>query len=81
MSETAQKMQAVFQDIFDDEELVLRPDMTAADIEGWDSVTHINLIVAIEREFRVRFTTAEVGALKNVGQLETLIDKKLSDRG
>ena len=58
-------MQAVFRDIFDDEALVLRDDLTAADVENWDSLTHINLIVGIERQFKVRFTTAEVSSLKD----------------
>jgi acyl carrier protein len=73
-------MQTVFRDVFDDEELILRPDLTAADVEAWDSLTHINLIVAIEREFKVKFTTAEVTSLKNAGDLATLIDQKLGSR-
>jgi len=51
--------------------------MTANDVENWDSLTHIDLIVAIEKEFRVRFTTAEVSGLKNVGELESLVEKKV----
>ncbi len=51
--------------------------MTAADVENWDSLTHINLIVGIERQFKVRFTTAEVSSLKEVGDLRTLIQQKL----
>jgi acyl carrier protein len=74
-------MQAVFRDIFDDEALVLRDDLTAADVENWDSLTHINLIVGIERQFKVRFTTAEVTTLKNVGDLKTLIQTKLGGGG
>jgi acyl carrier protein len=75
------RMQAVFRDIFDDEALVLRDDLTAADVENWDSLTHINLIVGIERQFKVRFTTAEVTTLKNVGDLKTLIQTKLGGGG
>lgn len=70
-------MQAVFRDVFDDDLLVLRGDLTAADVENWDSLTHINLIVGIEYEFKVRFTTAEVGSLRNAGELEALLRKKL----
>lgn len=76
MPETLERMQTVFRDIFDDDGLVLRTDMTAADVESWDSLTHINLIVAIEREFHVKFTTAEVTSLKNVGDLAALVEKK-----
>ena len=71
-----ERLTRVFRDTFDDQALVLRPDMTASDVENWDSLTHIDLIVAIEREFRIRFTTGEVAGLKNVGELESLISKK-----
>jgi acyl carrier protein len=74
-------MQAVFRDVFDDEELVLQDQLTAADVENWDSLTHINLIVGIEREFKIKFTTAEVGSLKNAGELKALVQKKLGARG
>ena len=50
--------------------------MTASDVEDWDSLNHINLIVAVEREFKVKFTTAEVSGLKNVGDLMDLIGRK-----
>jgi acyl carrier protein len=66
----------VMRDVFDDEALVLHPEMTAADVENWDSLTHINLITAVERKFKVKFTTAEVMSLKNVGELANLIHGK-----
>lgn len=50
--------------------------MTAGDVENWDSLTHIDLITAVEREFRVKLTTSEVMSLKNVGDLMSLIQKK-----
>jgi acyl carrier protein len=74
---TRSRLERVFRDVLDDDGLVLRPEMTAGDVENWDSISHIDLIVAIEREFRVRFTTAEVGGMKNVGELELLVEKKL----
>jgi acyl carrier protein len=80
MADTWQHMQHVFRDIFDDEALDLQPETTAAGVEGWDSLTHIDLIVALEREFKIKFTTAEVTRLKNVGELAALIDKKLPVR-
>jgi acyl carrier protein len=52
--------------------------MTATDVPAWDSLSHITLIVAVEREFGIRFTTAEVAALMNVGDLADLVQKKLS---
>jgi acyl carrier protein len=74
--ETLEIMQSVFRYVLDDDGLVLRPEMTAADVEAWDSVMHINLIDGIEREFKVRFTTAEVTALKTVRDLVELVEKK-----
>jgi acyl carrier protein len=72
-----QELNAVFQDVFD-EPIEVRDDMTAADVEGWDSLSHINLIVAVEKRFHIRLTTAEVRALNNVGDFLTLIVKKTS---
>jgi acyl carrier protein len=75
------QMQEVFRKVFDDPALVLRDEMTAEDVEGWDSLAHINLIVAIEKQFGVKFATAEIAGLKrvgeNVGSLMTLMEKKL----
>ena len=76
MNDTKEIIQIVFRDIFDDDSIVLRDDMTAADVENWDSLNHIDMIVAIESEFKIRFTTAEVTSLKNVGELMALVDKK-----
>ena len=67
---------AIFRDVFDDESLALRPDLTAAEVENWDSLSHINLIVAIERGFKIKFATREVASLKNVGELVDLIRQK-----
>jgi len=62
--------------IFDNPGLVINRATTAPDVKGWDSLSHINLIVAIEREFRIRFKTAEVTGMKNVGDLIDLIVRK-----
>lgn len=56
------RMNQVFHDVFDDSGIEIRDDMTAADVENWDSLTHINLIVALEKAFAIRFTTGEAGA-------------------
>ena len=76
MNDTKERIQEAFRDIFDDNSIVLRDDMTAADVENWDSLNHIDMIVAIESEFKIKFTTAEVTSLKNVGELIALVDKK-----
>jgi len=72
-----ERLTKTFRFVFDDPNLQLTPATTANDVPGWDSVMHINLIVAAEKEFGVRFTTAEVMSLRNVGDLTNLIAKKL----
>ena len=74
---TKDKLQEVFQDVFDDDEIEIADDTTADDIEAWDSLTHVQLIVAVEKAFGVKFSTVEVMKLKNVGEFIALIDKKL----
>lgn len=73
-----QRLTGIFQSVFDEPDLRLTRDMTARDVPAWDSLSHITLIVAVEKEFRIRFTTAEVAALMNVGDLADQILKKLS---
>ena len=76
MSNTLTQVTEVFQDVFNDNELVVSPATSAKDIPDWDSVMHVSLIVAIEKSFRIRFTSSEVGRLKNVGDLLDLIEAK-----
>ncbi len=69
----------VFRENFDDDEIVLWPEMTAEDIEEWDSLTNVQLLVAIEQTFNgLRFSTGEVANLKNVGELCSVIKERLS---
>jgi acyl carrier protein len=74
------KLTAVFRDAFDDDALALRPETTAEDVEGWDSLRHIQLLVAVEKAFGMRFNTGEVANLANVGQMVELIAKRRTDR-
>lgn len=67
----------IFRDVLDEDSLVLRDDLTAADVDSWDSLNHIDLIVAIERKFKIKFTTAEITSLKNVGELVDMMQRKL----
>jgi len=67
------RLTEVFRDTFDDEEIVLRDDLTANDVEEWDSLTHIMLVLSVEREFGVKLGAAEVGKLANVGQMIDLL--------
>jgi acyl carrier protein len=71
---------AVFQEVFDDPALTIDEAMTAEDVGGWDSVTHILLVVAVEQAFAVKFKTAEIETLKNVGDLVRLIDRKTAGK-
>ena len=73
-----QKLERIFQSVFDRADLTLKDEMTAADVDGWDSLAQINLVVGVENAFAVRFQTAEIKALKNVGQFKLLIAGKLS---
>ena len=75
--ETTERLQEVFRDVFDDDDIVISNETTAEDIESWDSLTHVQLIVAVEKEFSVKFYTVEVMKLKNVGEFIELINKKV----
>ncbi len=68
----------IFREVFDDDSIVLTPETTAADIHDWDSVNHVNLIVAIEVRMKIKFKTIEVESLHNVGHLVSLIEQKLN---
>lgn len=66
----------IFRDVLDDDELVISETTTALDVEGWDSLANIRIMVSIEKAFDVRFTAAEISNLKNVGALAELVLKK-----
>jgi acyl carrier protein len=76
VSNTYEELAAVFHDVFDDDTLTPVPEMAAKDVAGWDSVTHIRLMVAIEERYSFRFETNEISDLKNVGALVEIIDRK-----
>lgn len=63
------KVQEIFQDVLDNEDIEISFDTTADDVEEWDSLSHIQLIVAIEKEFKVRFTSKEIMSWSNVGEM------------
>ena len=62
-------MQDIFRDVLDDEEIVLTDTTTADDVDEWDSLSHIQLIVAVEKAFKVKFTSKEILSWKNIGEL------------
>ena len=73
--ELIKRLTEIFRDVFDDEEMTITPKTTAQDVEGWDSLTHVTLLINVERAFHVKFTSSEVASLNNVGELMDLIHK------
>jgi acyl carrier protein len=67
----------IFIDVLDNDKIKLTPETTAKDVEDWDSLNHIQLIVAIEKRFKIRFNSSEINSWKNVGEMCTAIDKRL----
>ncbi|MBR5873667.1 MAG: acyl carrier protein [Oscillospiraceae bacterium] len=74
-TEIMAKLNEIFCDVFDDEDIVLSDDTTADDIEDWDSLEQINLLVAIEKQFNIKFQLADVADLENVGAMADLVEK------
>ena len=68
-----EKLNEVFQDVFDDDSITVNAETTTDDIEDWDSLEHINLVSAVEKEFGVKFTMAQVVGMKNVGEMVDVI--------
>ncbi|MGV7217915.1 acyl carrier protein [Bradyrhizobium sp. UFLA05-112] len=70
------KLTAIFREVFDEDELNVTPQTTADDVDGWDSLSHIRLVLAVSKAFGVKFSASEIGNLKNVGEFAALIEKK-----
>jgi len=75
-SEILQQVNAIFVDTLDNEEVVIDEATTANDVEEWDSLNHIQLVVAIEKHFKIRFTSKEIQSWNNVGEMLTCIQEK-----
>lgn len=71
--EVFEKLNEVFRDVFDDESITVNENTTADDIEDWDSLEHINLVVAVEQCFGIKFTMGEVTGMKNVGEMADIV--------
>jgi acyl carrier protein len=72
-----EQLTAIIRDALDDQTLVLGPETSAADVPAWDSLAHINIVVGTEMAFGIKFKTAELEQLRNVGEFVSLIDQKL----
>jgi acyl carrier protein len=73
-----ERINEIFRDVFDDEAITVKDSTTADDVEDWDSLEHINLIVAMEDEFGMKFTMGEVTGMKNVGEAIDIIMERAS---
>jgi len=79
MKKIISKLIPIFRAVFDDDGLIIEKSTTAEDIDGWDSLAHIRLVVAIEKAFGLKFSAAEISNLKNVGEMTELINNKQSN--
>ena len=70
------KMTSIFHDVFDNDEIVVTPSLTASDVPEWDSLSHVRLILAVQKAFGVKFSAAQIANLKNVGDLTELVRTK-----
>jgi len=71
------ELTSIFQDVFDDDSIVPNANMAADDVDDWDSLGHIRLVVAVESHFKIKFTTAEINSWANVGEFFNSIKTKL----
>lgn len=77
-TEIIEKLTAIFHEVFNDTSIVLRDDMTAQDVESWDSLTHMFMITKVEETFGIKFKLRELNKLKNVGNLCDIIAEKVN---
>jgi acyl carrier protein len=78
LQEVISQVNEIFKNELDNDDIVVKYETTANDIEEWDSLTHIQLVVAIEKHFKIRFTSSEIQGFKNVGEMCEAIAKKKS---
>ena len=77
--EVKERLEQVFREVFDDDTIVITDGTSAEDIEAWDSLTHVELIVAVEEEFEIKLSAKEIVRLKNVGEFINLIHSKTGE--
>jgi acyl carrier protein len=80
MTAVSAELAAVFRDVFEDDTLAVSRETTAAAVPGWDSLRHVSLVLAVERAFGIRFSSAEVAMLQDAGELQDLVTAKLQRR-
>jgi acyl carrier protein len=67
------RLAEIFENVFDEDSIKVTPELSAEDVDGWDSLAHIRLILTVEKAFKIKFSTSEIGKLENVGDLVKLI--------
>ena len=72
------RIQDIFRSVFDDQSLEIKRSTTSSDIEDWDSLNHINLVVAIEKEFNTKFSLEDIQALEDVGAMADVVEKRIN---
>ena len=78
MTEIYDRLTDILRDVFNDNSLLATPELTAADVDGWDSFSHLRLMLTVERSFGVDFAASQMSSLKNVGELAELIASKIA---
>lgn len=73
---TIEQIQEIFRDLFDEDDIEINTSTNAEDIEDWDSITHIQLLVAIEKHFNIKFSSSEIQQFKNVGDIVSCVESK-----
>ena len=74
------RLTVIMRDIFDEDDLVAAPELSARDVEAWDSLSNIQVIVAVEKAYGIRFSVSEMGALQNVGEFVALIERRVAEK-
>jgi acyl carrier protein len=74
------EIRTVFEKVFDQKDLIIFPKTTSNDIEGWDSMSHVTMLMAVEDHFNIEFKSFEIANLENVGALISLVEKKLTEK-
>lgn len=73
------RLTPIFQEVFDDDHIIPHSNMTANDVPAWDSLSNIRLVVAVEEEFGIQFSTGEVASLNNVGEFVSVIQQRVNE--
>ena len=76
-SQIYSRLTEIFQDVFDQESISITPELSAKDVDGWDSLTHIRLMITVEKAFKIKLSAPEIGKLENVGDLVKLIKARI----